>query len=482
MALGAGLRCFRLDQNSLWVDELASLGVAQVAMVEMPVAALRDHALNPPLYFWLSHLSLRVLGEGEAALRLPSVLAGILLIPVMWLLVRELTGNVRAADVSALLLAAHPLHLWYSQEARPYALLLLVGSVALWSLAAAMRSGRWWWAGFALASALTILTHLLGVVMLGVGFIWVAFRWREPGLLFRYAGAVLAAIGLTAPFLIMLVRAAVAVEGTGAPPRPLTGLEVPYSLFTFVAGYSFGPSVRELQDLSWQTALLRHPLQVALASTALAAIGWLMVQVRSAGARELAALFILPIVAGVAGSLLTTKAYNVRYVLPALLGFIPLTALALARLGSATRGLGTVALVSLFVWADAQWLISPEYRKEDSRAAAACLERSLPAGGTVAVAPAYMAGVLRHYAARQETSLRVVGIAGPEALVGTPEADALLLTRLHHVADPASLLRAFTPAGDATTPWSEVPGYRIYLADTVEPVPGGGCQVPIGHR
>ena len=63
------------------------------------------------------------------------------------LLAYEVTHNRWVANLSALLLAANPLHLWYSQEARPYALLVFFSSAALWSLAVALRSrGVGWWA------------------------------------------------------------------------------------------------------------------------------------------------------------------------------------------------------------------------------------------------------------------------------------------------------------------------------------------------
>ena len=45
----------------------------------------------------------------------------------MVLLVRAFGESTRVAILSAALLALNPLHLWYSQEARPYALLVCLG-------------------------------------------------------------------------------------------------------------------------------------------------------------------------------------------------------------------------------------------------------------------------------------------------------------------------------------------------------------------
>jgi hypothetical protein len=223
--------------------------------------------------------------------------------------------------------------------------------------------------------------------------------------------------------------------------------------------------VREIQDLGGRTAVFGHLGQVALVSGVLVALGWLALRLRSEVARDLAVLVVVPLAAAVAGSLVTTKSYNVRYALPALIGFIPLVALALARLPPTARRLGSGALLGLFLWSDVQWFATPEYRKEDSRAAVACLVRVLPPDATVLVAPAYMAGVVAHYSARSRTPLRIVGIDKVEDLARLPRAEALLLTRLSHVSDPAGLDQAFAGAMAEPGASGGVIGYRVYLPD-----------------
>ena len=67
----------------------------------------------------------RVLGTGEVALRLPSALAGIATVPVAWAIGRELAGRRARRSPRAALVAVNPLFVWYSQEARAYALFVL---------------------------------------------------------------------------------------------------------------------------------------------------------------------------------------------------------------------------------------------------------------------------------------------------------------------------------------------------------------------
>lgn len=476
--LGVGLRCFRVSQNSLWIDEFMSLTDAVVPLSQIPAAALGEHGNNPPIYFYLLHFAVGAEGDGEVALRLVSVIAGILTIPFMWLLTREIVPDPGVADITALLVATNPLLLWYSQEARPYALLLLFCSAALWCQVVACRTRRvGWWIGFTVCSALAMLTHVFGVVPLLVGALWCLFRYRDRGVVIGYAAAALGALALSSEFLVQLSKSVMA-QGTGGPHLPLTGLEFPYSIYAFIAGYSFGPPLREIQEQGAHVALLHHPLEVTLVGAALAAVAWLSLRLRSAAARDLAVLVFAPMALAITAAFISTKAYNVRYGLPGLLGFIPLIGLTLGSASSLGRRLGTGLVLGLFLWADAQWFLVPQYRKEDSRAAAACLIRILPRGSTVAIAPAFMTGVLAHYAAQHGDSLRVVGVDHPKELSQFPGADALLLTRLHHLPDAAALRQAFLSTRPAPTSLDGVVGYHIYVTEPptkrVQSCPDGG--------
>jgi hypothetical protein len=463
--VGTALRLFHLAQHSLWIDEYVSLATVRVPLTEITRSALGDHALNPPLYFWILHLTTRALGEGEAALRLPSVVAGVLTIPVLWLLARVITRSSWVANFSAWLLALNPLHLWYSQEARPYALLLLFIAAALACLAKALQpeGGARGWVAFAVSSALSLLTHVFGVVPLAVGAVWVLLA-RDRRLLLRFGAAALAGVALVAPVLIMVLDAAAEVEGPGSPPRALTGLEIPYTFFTFLAGYSFGPPVRELQELGAQVAILRHITPVLLVGVLFLVLAWLALRDRTAPVPALAAVTIIPLVGALAACLLTGTNYSVRYAFPGILGFLPLAAVGLARAAPPVRGFGAAALLALFLVSDGQWFLAPQYGKEDSRGAVRCLNQVLDPDATVAVAPAYMARVIREYSSRAGHSLRIVGVAKPQDLTEAAEAAALVLTRLQHVSDPAELRRTFAAGVEPVNLSAGITGYRVYLS------------------
>src|SRR5262249_32522439 len=199
-------------------------------------------------------------------------------IPLVWLLAWELSRQRRVAMLSATFLALNPLHLWYSQEARPYALMILFGTAAFIGLVRALREpSRSSWIGFVVSSCLAMLVHAVGVVVPILALVWVLLRPDRSTKLRPTLVALGAILLLVSPSYIMLARAIIHATSTGSPERPLTGLELPYTALTYLGGYSFGPSVREIQDAGWQIAAAHHVLQLTLAAILL--LLWLFLAV-----------------------------------------------------------------------------------------------------------------------------------------------------------------------------------------------------------
>src|SRR6187200_3473865 len=99
----------------------------------------------------------------------------------------------------------------------------------------------------------------------------------------------------------------------------------------------------------------------------------LALRIRSPTSKSLAILFLLPVTLTWIGAALTGKAYNVRYTLPGLIGFLGLTALALSQLSRIGTRAALAMTAGLFLWADAQRFFVTRFWKEDSRSAVAWL-------------------------------------------------------------------------------------------------------------
>ncbi len=153
----------------------------------------------PPLYYALAWAWTQLTGTGEIGLRSVSALAGVATVPVAYLLGVELRGR-RTALVAAALVAVNPMLLWYSQEARGYALLVLLTAIAALYFVRALRGGRKdvvLWGAF---SALALATHYFAIFPIVLEAAWLLHR-RGRRALAGLAIVVVAGLALT-PLLI----------------------------------------------------------------------------------------------------------------------------------------------------------------------------------------------------------------------------------------------------------------------------------------
>jgi 4-amino-4-deoxy-L-arabinose transferase-like glycosyltransferase len=194
--LAFAVRVYDLELRSLWSDEGLSLYRARVTLgqnlsnviVIPPDVPTRD--TNPPLYFVLLSGVRAALGEREFALRFLSVLAGVALVPLLFVLGRR-WFSVRVGLIAALLGALSPFLVWYAQEARMYTLLLALSVLSVYLLLRAVdemlrpvSGARRWglWAAWMLTTLTMLATHFNSFFVLtfeGLYLLIVLFRVRR---------------------------------------------------------------------------------------------------------------------------------------------------------------------------------------------------------------------------------------------------------------------------------------------------------------
>ena len=175
----AGVRGLALT-DSLWLDELHTSWVVSDSLSDIgPRARLGN---QQPTYFYLPWLALELFGEHEWALRLPSYLAGIALIPACYFLARWWTESHVAACTVAALAALDGQWLFYAQEARVYALVQLMALVlfALFARVWQQPSARWRAAHVACAVSLFYLHYTTGLLVLAELVAWGIHFARQP--------------------------------------------------------------------------------------------------------------------------------------------------------------------------------------------------------------------------------------------------------------------------------------------------------------
>src|SRR5947209_16693495 len=152
--LAAFLRFATLHVQSYDYDELQTVRLLRMHFGSMLAGIARDES-TPPLYYVLAWAWSKAFGTGEAGLRALSALFGTAMVPLVYVTAKRLASR-RAALVAALLISVSPWLVWYSQEARTYALVALLGALSFWSFTEALAGRRgviWAWA---LSSALAI--------------------------------------------------------------------------------------------------------------------------------------------------------------------------------------------------------------------------------------------------------------------------------------------------------------------------------------
>lgn len=197
------LRAPQLGQ-SLFGDELFAYDeVVDRSFGGMLDAVLHGPEVTPPGFFVLSWLSAK-LGDPAVWLRLPSLLAGLALVPVTYA-VGSRIADARTALLGAAFVALSPHAAFYAVEARPYALLaVLVAATTACLLRAVDTRGRGWWVAYAALSLAAVGTHLTAVFVLGAQALWALWAHRDQARALLLANA--AAAVLFAPWLTRLRR------------------------------------------------------------------------------------------------------------------------------------------------------------------------------------------------------------------------------------------------------------------------------------
>jgi uncharacterized membrane protein len=163
----AGLVLRLAVPRGIWLDEAISIHQARLSLHDL-FRNLYYGDRQPPLHHLALWLTIRAFGHGEFAVRLPSLIAGTVVIPVLYELGRELYDR-RTGLVAAAFAAASPLLIWYSQEVRMYEFVALFGLLALLTQLRAIRNGTMLnWAAYILATAALLWSHYFGLLLIAM--------------------------------------------------------------------------------------------------------------------------------------------------------------------------------------------------------------------------------------------------------------------------------------------------------------------------
>ena len=178
MGLAGWLRITGLPQEAPWSDELASYRhLGEPSLLAYLSAERAGDGPMVPLYFVLQYFWAHAVGDSVVSVRMLSIVFGVLLVPVMYLLGARLFGR-EAGLLAALLVALNAMHVQYSQEIRMYSLTFLLAACSVYTLLRVRDDGRYWWAMHVAVNSCLIFTHLFAVLLLPAEALFVLLYFR----------------------------------------------------------------------------------------------------------------------------------------------------------------------------------------------------------------------------------------------------------------------------------------------------------------
>ena len=384
--LAAALRFPTLDLQSFWFDEAVTAVDTLKPGFGDTLTSVRDMEVSPPLYFCLAWAWSQLFGLGESGLRSLSALVGTLTVPVAYAAAVQVVPRRGALAVAALACVS-PLLVWYSQEARPYALFVLLAGLSLAFFLRSLRApGRAPLILWALASTLAMATHYFAGFLVFPEAAWLlaAGPARRPA-----AAAVAAVVAAQAALVPLAVHQADRGGTDWIAARPLREriADVPG---TFVAGPS-EPRSGWTVVLVGATALL---LALCLAA-------WMRDPRADRGASRAAlpalvvgtATLLCPLALALAGF----DYFFARYLLPAWLPLLIGVAAWMAPQPKGARGtIAVAAICAALAGVNLAVALTPRLQREDWRAATRALGPPAHAR-VVVISPDFAGEPLRFY-------------------------------------------------------------------------------------
>lgn len=164
LVLATALRFYHIDYQSVWLDEICSILEADPNIkwsdLEATIMLSDPH---PPLYFALMKILFQLFGYTTLVARVFSAIVGVGGVYALYLLGKEI-DNKNTGLLAAFLLAINSFHIYYSQEVRMYALLVLLTVLSYYRLVVYLKENTYKNATlYGLFTGLMLLTQFFGL-------------------------------------------------------------------------------------------------------------------------------------------------------------------------------------------------------------------------------------------------------------------------------------------------------------------------------
>ena len=471
---GVALRAHRLNFQSLWNDEIITYESSS-----KPLASLLINPGDgnmPPLYYSIIHVVLQ-LGNQEA-LRLPSLIFGSLSILLFYLVLQKWFGRY-ISILCAIIMAISPFHVWYSQEARPYIMILLFSLLSLYLTQCSIEEPKSIGLKINLGISVSALFYSHIVTVAFIGFLAIYVLLHTPRQTWINWLPVMVGIALlVAPRIYQ--QFIISPDVPADLSRSFNPIYIAYAIWTFVTGYSLGPTISELHMLDHINIISSYfpiilPIMIFFFLFSLLGV----IQIHRQNKMLLLSIvlwFILPLTFAILGSIYTVHPFNVRYAILSFPPFIAFLTIGIHSLSSHWMRAGTFGILGIIsVLSLGNYYYNPRYHRDDIRSAGQYLSTHAQEHDVVIANAPYTVPSIRHYY-HGEPEIRVRGYPPPshraspallgkatsgfvhtsyvkpeqvqpdlQALIGEQDRFWLFLSRTYH-SDPKGYIRKFLDA------------------------------------
>jgi 4-amino-4-deoxy-L-arabinose transferase-like glycosyltransferase len=219
----AALRFHHLDAESVWLDEAFSIATSRTSLAN--IVAENSQDVHPPLHYFLLHYWGFLAGTTTWAARALSVLCSLGTIAAAYLVGAHLRGRATGL-VAAILLTVSVFQVEFAQEARMYALLVLLSTLSIYFFVRLLdESSPRVFAGYAITTTLMVYTQAYAAFVLAAqatSLAWEAWRRRERVIpaATRWIAALIVVLTAFLPWLAIFTWQFSAVQHSFWIPEP----------------------------------------------------------------------------------------------------------------------------------------------------------------------------------------------------------------------------------------------------------------------
>ncbi len=284
----------------------------------------------------------------EFFVRLPSMISGSLSVFMFYRIVHTMFGKQISA-ISTAVFAISPFHIWYSQEERPYAILLFLTLLSLFLLQKLTKNlyNPWLHIAFMISIVSSFYCNILSIASIGfVGLYIIISPLRHYWNIWLLQACGIALLIMPGLYRMMVISPTFSANAE-QNFKPIAFLA--YTIWAFSTGYSLGPTLEALHMPHRLGVVISYlPMILPIVFLFSGLFFWGTLQLLRTN-RLIFLFYVLwftiPLTLSLLGSAVTPHDFNTRYVIIAFLPFILFLSYGLLQITKPAIRILAVALI-----------------------------------------------------------------------------------------------------------------------------------------